>query len=384
MNPCFKLAAALALQALIVWGATAAPSVVPVDAAVSGPTTPVRGGDSLHMLYELRLTNFSGRTLTLERLEARDRAGGILAAHGPSDLAAMIAHPGVTAPSDPLAIGPGGFAVVFMDVQTPAAKPAPSEIVHRLRFKSDRPDAPDSRVLIDGVVERVSASAPLALGPPLRGPGWLAANALSNEADHRRTIAVVDGRARIAQRYAIDFVRLDSRGRAFHGDPARNEAWTGYGAAVLAVADGMIIEVKDGLPENTPGQPPATPIALDTIGGNHVVLDVGGGRRVFYGHLQPGSISVRPGQRVRRGQPVGKLGDSGQSDAPHLHIHVSDGVTALGAEGLAYAFDAFQVEGRVPSLDVLEKPEGWARPQAALRPAKGELPTENTVVDFPQ
>lgn len=369
---------------MIAGSAIAAPSVVPVDIALSGPTTPVLGGDSLHMLYELRLTNFSGRTLTLERLETRDRAGVALAAHGPSDLAGMIAHPGVTAPADPLAIGAGGFAVVFMDVQTPAAKPAPREIVHRLRFKSDKLDAPDSRVLIDGVVERVSAGAPLILGPPLRGPGWLAANALSNEADHRRTIAVVDGKARIAQRYAIDFVQLDSRGRAFQGDPARNEAWTGYGAAVLAVADGVIIAVKDGLPENTPGQPPATPIGLDTIGGNHVVLDVGGGRRVFYGHLQPGSISVRPGERVRRGQPLGKLGDSGQSDAPHLHIHVSDGVTALGAEGVAYAFDAFQIQGQVPSLDVLEKPEGWARPQAARRLAKGALPTENAVVDFPE
>lgn len=374
---------AAAALSILAGPALAAPSVVPVDVAVSGPTTPVRGGDRLHLLYELRLTNFSGRTLTLERLETRAAAGGrSLESYDARALAGMIVHPGQKGGDAPLAIAPGGFAVLFLDTQVAASAAPPSAVVHRLRFKADKPDTPDSRVVIDGIVEPVSARPVVVLGPPLRGAGWLAANALSNDADHRRTVTVVDGKARIAQRYAIDFVQLDAQGRAFKGDPARNESWVGYGAPVLAVADGVVAAVKDDLPDNTPGQPSATPINLDTIGGNHVVLDMGGGRRVFYGHLKPGSVSVRQGQKVKRGQVIGRLGDSGQSDAPHLHIHVSDGVSALGAEGLAYAFDAYRVQGQVPSLEILEKPEGWVHDALTPRAARRELPTENAVVDF--
>jgi hypothetical protein len=247
---------------------------------------------------------------------------------------------------------------------------------------SDKPDAPESKVVVDGVTEAVTRAPPVVLGPPLKGAGWLAANALSNTADHRRTVAVVDGQARIAQRYAIDFVQLDPQGRAFVGDPAKNESWVGYGAPVLAAADGVVVAVRDGLPDNTPGEAPAAPISLETIGGNHVVLDLGQGRRIFYAHLRPGSLKVVEGQRVRRGQVIGALGNSGQSDAPHLHIHVSDGVTALGAQGLAYVFDAFRIEGFVPSLSVLESPEGWVHGPLSPSPVARQLPIENAVVDF--
>ncbi|WP_334161017.1 M23 family metallopeptidase [Phenylobacterium sp.] len=358
------------------------PSVVPLDVGAPARATAVRSGERLHILYELRLTNFAPRPVTLEGLEALDPAGRSLAAFDAAALTGMVAHRGPSpAEGAELVVPPGGFVVVFLDVQTSAGR-APSKLVHRIRVRGASPDAPASRTMVEAGAVAV-AGAPLRLGPPLKGAGWLAANALSNESDHRRTLAVVDGHARISQRYAIDFVQLDARGRPFRGDPARNESWTGYGADVLAVADGTVAAVRDDLPDNVPGAAPAVPVSLATIGGNHVVLDVGGGARVFYGHLRPGGVKVRPGQKVRRGEVLGSLGNSGQSDAPHLHIHVSDGTTALGGEGLAYAFDGMSVRGYVPSLAVLERPEGWTGAAAARpRPASGELPGANAVVDF--
>jgi murein DD-endopeptidase MepM/ murein hydrolase activator NlpD len=77
--------------------------------------------------------------------------------------------------------------------------------------------------------------------------------------------------------------------------------------------------------------------------------------------LQPGSIRVKPGERVRAGQLLGLVGNSGNSTAPHLHFHVSDRPSILEGEGLPYGIDRFSVEGREHS---------------------GELPLQDWVVDF--
>jgi len=370
---------ALALAAALATG----PSVVPVQVVAGRPPTPVLGGDQRHMLYELTLTNYSARPVTLDGLRVSSPDGKVLGTYEGDALAGLIAHPGVKA-SDGQArvLAPGGFMVLYLDTRVPAAERPPRQLVHRFAFAADRPGLAESRTVINDIRVTVDARGPVILGPPLKGPGWLAANALSNDADHRRTLTVVDGKARLAQRYAIDFVKLDAQGRAFTGDPSVNKNWAGYGSQVLAVADGVIVEARDGIPDNTPGEGPAVPINLDTIGGDHVVLKTAAGAHVFYGHLMPGSLKVKAGDRVRLGQILGLLGDSGQSDAPHLHIHVSDGVTALGAEGIAHAFDRFDVAGYVPSLSILETPEGWTGRPGSKVPFQAALPIDNAVVDF--
>ncbi len=82
------------------------------------------------------------------------------------------------------------------------------------------------------------------------------------------------------------------------------------------------------------------PITLETVGGNYVALDLGGNRFAFYAHLQPGSIKAKVGDRVRKGQVLALLGNSGNSTEPHLHFQVTDGNSPLGSEGLPYVFDS--------------------------------------------
>ena len=81
--------------------------------------------------------------------------------------------------------------------------------------------------------------------------------------------------------------------------------------------------------------------------GNYVVVDIGEGRFAFYAHMQPGSLRVKPGDKVTTGQVLGLLGNSGNTDAPHLHFHVMDGASPLLSDGLPYAFTSFTGEGRV-------------------------------------
>lgn len=220
------------------------------------------------------------------------------------------------------------------------------------------------------------ASGPVVISAPLVGGHWLAGNGPSNTSPHRRALIPVDGRAVISQRFAIDWVKLGDDAKTYHGDPLDNRNYYAYGVNALAVADGIVTEVKDGIPQNIPGENSrAVPITLETVGGNHVILNIGNGRYAFYAHLQPGSIRVKVGDKVHRGQVLGLVGNSGNSTEPHLHFHISNASSRLGSEGLPYSLTFFEVEG-----------EGWTwKPSnAKAAPVKHtmEIPLENEVVQF--
>ena len=148
---------------------------------------------------------------------------------------------------------------------------------------------------------------------------------------------------------------------------------------MLSVADGTVIVTKDGIPENVPL---TVPMTLDTIGGNLVVMDIGNGRYATYAHLIPKSLRVSVGAKVRRGQVLGLLGNSGNSDAPHLHLHIADGPSPFGAEGVPYTFESMQFRGSVSSLDKLLGDDAWI-PQGGTVVRTREIPLENAVVRFP-
>jgi murein DD-endopeptidase MepM/ murein hydrolase activator NlpD len=182
----------------------------------------------------------------------------------------------------------------------------------------------------------------------------------------------------IAQRFAIDYVKVGEDNLTFTGDRLKNENYHAQGAEALAVGDGIVVAVKDDIPENVPGiTSRAVPITLETVGGNHVIIDIGGERYAFYAHLQPGSLRVQSGDRVRRGQVIGLVGNSGNSTEPHLHFHISDGNSPLGSEGLPYGYDAFELVGRCRTFGA-----GCERTTPVVR--RGELPLANMLMRFPE
>ena len=162
----------------------------------------------------------------------------------------------------------------------------------------------------------------------------------------------------------------------FAADQKDNKNYRCYGSEALAVADGLVVGTKDGIPENVPGPSSrAVPITLETVGGNYVIIDLGRGRFAFYAHLQPGSLRVKPGDKVRRGQVLGFVGNSGNSTEPHLHFHIANANSPLGSEGIPFAFPAFEVQG---------KGWGWKAPSAnpTTEKRQNEIPLELEVVRF--
>lgn len=344
----------------------------PLDIVVPIEPWPFRADGKWHLVYELHVTNLGKWDCLLTRLDVMPGDAGEkpLASYSGTDLEGMVARPGQTV--DPkVKIGPGAFAIVYMWLSFDKTDDMPIRLSHRIAMKiGDYPEA----ITLDGVPVSTDRKPVAVIGSPLQGSDWVAANGPSNTSAHRRAFIPLNGHAYISQRFAIDWVELNPDGKTYQGDAADNKSYRAYGAEIHAVADGVVTQTKDGIPQNVPNKPPVVPITLETIGGNHVIMDIGNGLYAFYAHMQPGSVRVKVGDRVKRGQVLGLLGNSGNSSEPHLHFHICNANSELASEGLPYAFAEYELQGKGE----------WKPSESHSAPVKHEMeiPLEDEVVRF--
>jgi hypothetical protein len=134
------------------------------------------------------------------------------------------------------------------------------------------------------------------------------------------------------QRRAADLELLGADGKDHHGDGEKNEDFYAYGQDVLAMADGTVVTVIDGVPDNTPGS-----LNGYAAVGNCVFLKHTDSLYSVYAHLQRGKFRVKVGMKVKQGAVLGVVGNSGNSSQPHLHVQLEDGPLAeksWGVEGV--------------------------------------------------
>jgi murein DD-endopeptidase len=354
---------------------TPKPQTLPLDIVIPMAPTAFKADGKWHVAYELHVSNLGKWACDLTRVDILDANGGQkpLASFSGSELDGMVVHPGGD-DAQKSKIGPAQFAVVYMWATFDNLEAVPASFRQRVTAKiGDYPEG----FSIDTSATPVDRKPVVVIDAPLTGDEWVAANGPSNTSGHRRALIPVNGRAYISQRYAIDWVELYPDGKTYQGDPADNKNYRAYGHEIHAVADGIVTETKDGLPQNTPGAKSlAIPITLETIGGNHVITDMGNGLYAFYAHMQPGTLRVKVGDKVHRGQVLGLLGNTGNSSEPHLHFDICNASSMLACEGFPYAFASFEVVG---------KGEGWKSSDSHEAAVKHEMeiPTEDEIVQFP-
>ena len=348
-----------------------------LEMRVPKPPTVATGEHGPFLVYEVHVTNFTPQPITLKQLDVMaspdDR---VLLSLNDSALMRAVSRPGMApaGAAERLRVSGGMRAVVFVWAPLGAGAP-PRSIQHRLTIESGTGDSVRTQQLVGASVP-VTAQA-VAIGPPLRGGPWLTANGPADGSGHRRSLIPIAGVPSIAQRFAIDFVKVDSADKTFSGDQLENENYYAEGNDALAVANGTVVEVKDSIPENVPGiNSRAVPITLETVGGNHVIIDIGGGYYAFYAHLKPGGVKVKLGDKVKRGQVIGLVGNTGNSTEPHLHFHISDGNSPLGSEGVPYRLDSFEIVGHCTTFGA-----GCERSTSVIH--RGEVPLANALVRFP-
>jgi hypothetical protein len=355
------------MKKAIVWAVMALPIVagawsVPLQLEMRVPFEPTAftGAGRAHLMYELDLTNFSDKAIDLRRVEVFDASqtgGNPLAIFDGGQIDPLLQNPG------PRQLNAGATIVLFMDVVLDPAAHMPTSLRHRV-------SGADSWV--EGAVIGTHHTPLPLLESPVRGAEWQVSDGPSNDRDnhHRRGLLVLDGRSSISSRFATDWF-LKKEGHTYKGDLHDRRSHYSYDQPVFAVANGTVVSIRDGRPDNVPGfypndfTPPAD-LSLETATGNYIILDLGRGQFAHYYHLQSGSLRVKTGDRVRSGRELARIGVSGDSNVPHLHFQVTTSPKQFIGEGVPYVIGRF----RAKSAD------------GAWQTYTRELPMRNMLVDF--
>lgn len=345
------------------------------DLRVPWTPQPVVVAGKASLVYELHLTNEAQETLTIQRIEVLDEQQHVLVDLAGSELTAAVGRADRAKGDERVRMTPGMTAVAYLSV--PLAATGIVHLRHRVVYAGNA----GQELVVEGANATPSSRASMPLGPPLRGGPWVAIYDASWERGHRRVLYTTDGSVKVPGRFAIDWILLGPQGGFAKDKGELPRQWFGYGAVVIAVADATVTSTGEGIAEPaTLSEGAAHKVPLENAAGNYVALDLGDGRYAFYEHLKPGSIRVKAGQRVLRGEVIGQLGFTGESTGPHLHFHVSDANAPLAAEGLPYALKSFRLLGAYASIEDFAQGKPWT---PVTPPAASEgFPAPLSVVDF--
>jgi murein DD-endopeptidase MepM/ murein hydrolase activator NlpD len=327
-----------------------AQTVAALRVEAAGAPQRVQGSDGReHIEYDLIITNAFTAEATLSSLEVRVGKRRLLSLTGRA-LAADTLRSGTNMPTDGR-VGAGSTVVLQVDIVLPrsAGRRVPALLGNRLRYALPA-NAPARAVIGATTIAmpplHVDKRAPVVIAAPLRGAGWLNGNGCCNDptSPHRQTVvATSSGGYSTPEMFAIDYVR-EVNGRLYTGDGLKNSDWPTFGAPVYAVANGTIVLARNTRPDIPPKSNNLDLRTPDDFGGNRVILRIGTGQYACYAHLERGSVRVHPGQRVRMGQRIGIAGNSGNTNAPHLHFGIQQRPDCL-SESDPFQIDRYTLQG---------------------------------------
>lgn len=336
--------------------------------------------------YELQVTNATSASYTINDLSvaALNKTAEPIMTIDAAELFRHIRIPGEEKPSSVISAGKSGL--IKINLVFPSKNDVPETIEHIITASAETPIPSIPQPVTEKIARtEILKNDPVVIGPPLRGSGWVAV-AVGGHGYHRSTVMPINGIWVCAERWAVDWVQLAKDNRLLTGSFEKNESYPQYGREILAVGDGLITSLADGMPDITPGKSPEN-ITIKEAAGNYIIQDLGGGFSALYAHLQPGSLKVKQGDAVKKGDVIALLGNSGNTTGPHLHFHVIKGNTPLGSDGVPYVIDKFAITGTAISEDSLETEltEGEVVKIAA---GKGKtsvsmkMPADLSIVDF--
>ncbi|EAZ84213.1 M23 family metallopeptidase [Lysinibacillus fusiformis] len=136
------------------------------------------------------------------------------------------------------------------------------------------------------------------------------------------------------QRYAYDFVIINEN-RSYESDPTLNESYFAFGKEYLAPAEGVVVSMENNVEDN---EPVGTFNEQQPLG-NYVILDHGNEEFSYLVHFKHQSIVVKKGDKVKQGDLLGLVGNSGNSSEPHIHFHVADSPDPMNSKSIRINFN---------------------------------------------
>ncbi|HYQ34091.1 MAG TPA: M23 family metallopeptidase [Lapillicoccus sp.] len=351
----------------------------------------------VHLTYELVLTNAAPIPFQVDKIELHDAATSALVPNttGRVDITPLAVGTEAEGTTDPGAgntsatIPPGTTYVAWVDVVFPQRSAVPTTIEHLVTGAVMPPNGPPVPAELRIGRTDTATDGPVVLGAPVPPGIWyMSEGCCADDTHHRRGLGPINGELSVPQRFAIDFYKLDEQHRTWVGDPSKLESFLTYRVPILSAAAGTVVAALDGFANTTALPNPPKPPPINETVGNHVIVKVAEGVYVLYAHMDPGSVGVRVGDQVTRGQQLGLIGSSGNSTTPHLHFQILTLPTYFPADSKPFAFDSFTLLGRVPDRiwddNMALEPTGTLPFTAATptSPHTNELPLDRDVVQF--
>lgn len=302
------------------------------------PTLFPSGGFN-YVIYELHFQNYTGEPLTLQKLEIVDSSrtpSSTVAAFTDSQFYERLLPIGSDKIDGDHPLEGGKRAVAFICLAFDDTDSVPEKLSHRVLVGDSVAEGPTIGIRHTDLK---------VLAPPVMGADWIADNGPSLDSHHRTGLFIAGGRAHISRRFAIDWKQIE-QDAMYSGDARDVHSYYSYGEKVFAVADATVTSAKDGLPDNVPrtaaGFSTAVSLTMENVAGNAIVLDLGDGQFAYYAHLKPGSVRVKAGDHVRRGDLLAQIGNSGDARWPHLHFQVATSPDILASEGVPFLIDSYR------------------------------------------
>jgi len=307
--------------ALVAAVAGAAAQAQPAASGVTLATNPERvcleRRQDAEMNFDLSIRNDTPRAVTVRQLEA-----SVFDARGEMVERRIVWQDAMSVLGPHRTVKPGELGILF----NPFAFRTAREGV-RIRYEAQFEDAPAAAVW----VEPKSCVSKTRLILPVTGR-LMVFDGYDFLSHHRRSDFQVRADMRAFgvvdnwYRYGIDLIHIDAEGKMFRGEGSRLEDWHAWGQPVRAPADGVVRDVRSDRPDNdaltenrwTPKRLSEDEMNTD---GNYVLIDHGGEFSLLT-HLRQGSVRVRAGERVRAGQLVAEVGNSGSTHIPHMHYEL--------------------------------------------------------------
>ncbi|MDO9511256.1 MAG: M23 family metallopeptidase [Bacteroidales bacterium] len=251
---------------------------------------------------------------------------------------------------------PDKISSYYLSIQLPIllGQPIPNKVSHRFIFKDT---LQNTEVIVEGgLFSPRKNESPIAISSPVKGTNWLFINQ-STLGYHFNAMFFQQGIIGTAERYAFDNLQLNEDQVTHVGDPRINESYFNYKDTLFAVADGAIMLLKDGRPENSGNARDVSINSLDEYGGNYIILNMGNSRFAVYGHCVPNSFLVNQGDNVKEGDPIALLGNSGNSTEPHLHFQICDEQNMFMSKGIPFVIKKYTKMGEAGSFDPFQPTE---------------------------
>lgn len=314
----------------------------PLETKVSFLSSLINANNKNFLAYELNILNNYKASIALKKIEIFDLSSTELpiATFDSIYINNNLERPKLRPENDLKIISANQFGVLNLNIEFKDINNIPKKIFHKLYFNINKGNGESIAYTFESTILDIPNKTKLTLGLPFNKKGkWL------YEAEgHKNSRFFSNGKVSYPQRFALDWIFVNDDGKFARNNIKQNINWYGYGLEIVSVADGVVVDIKDNIIENEPlSEEMAIRITSKTISGNYVIIDIGNDLYALYGHLIPNSLKVNIGDKVKKGQVIGLLGNSGNSDLPHLHFHIeSKSNVPMSGEGIPFHIEEFK------------------------------------------